>query len=83
MPPVTTTGKAGTIKAEEFSALTALVAAYGPEVVIQKVGKICMKKADSLMHEYPSSAVGAAYKSLAAKIKATFVAASASSSSSR
>lgn len=76
-----TTGKSGTIKVEEFNALTALVATYGPEVVIQKVGKICMKKAESLLHEYPSSAIGATYKALASKIKSTFVSPSSSVSS--
>ena len=65
-------GRGGTITTDEFASLETMVNKYGPEVVIQKVAKICKKKADTFAHEYLASAIGAAYKSISDKINSVF-----------
>lgn len=64
----TATGKAGTIKPEEFEQLERLYSQYGGTLLAQKVSKICSKMSSGYLHEFPSSAVGAAWRGLAAKI---------------
>lgn len=68
MPGTTERGKPGTIAPEQFEELTNLVENYGAKLLAAKVAKICSKRAEFLKHEYPNSAVAAAFNSTATKI---------------
>ena len=72
MPPVNnvSVGKPGTITAEEFTALKAAVDQWGAKLLASKVAKICSKKGTSLVHEFATSAIGAAYNAIASSITA-------------
>lgn len=62
------TGKPGTLTEVDFTSLYQIVDSYKAQLVATKVAKLCMKKAAPYLHEYPESAVGKAYASVAQKI---------------
>jgi hypothetical protein len=61
-------GKPGTVLPEEFTFLTTAVSTSSVRLLALKVAKICSRKAESLAHENPASAIAAAYSGIASKI---------------
>jgi hypothetical protein len=61
-------GKGGTLAPSDFESLKGLVGSFGASTLALKVAKACNQKAAALNHEYPKSAVAAAYVATASKI---------------
>jgi len=70
--PKVDAGKAGTISTDEYSSLTTMIDKYGPEMVINKIGKICKKRADGLKREYAKSKLAKTYDEIATLIESQF-----------
>jgi hypothetical protein len=68
MPNNNERGRAGTISVEEFDSLKEMATQYGAVTLASKVGKICSRKAEALLHECSSSAVGDAFNRTASKL---------------
>jgi phenylacetate-coenzyme A ligase PaaK-like adenylate-forming protein len=71
------TGKPGTITPAEYDSLKSMVGKFGAKLLVQKVAKICSKRAEHFKHEYPSSSIGAAYGTASSRINSVLGASTA------
>jgi hypothetical protein len=62
----------GSIADADFKVLTDMIAKYGPTVIVQKVGKVCERKAATLGNTWEGQSIKSAYSGVANKIKTSF-----------